>query len=372
MKPVTKGEPGLDIFAMAGASISGWLPCEKTGAGLGTRLALPYATETERDAALHLAYHPGVAYIQRADIKASFAAAHRLGCRIPVPFVIPYEFDGRMHDYYIDWIGLTTLGTLFGVEASIELFKRDAQSQAKMAAADRFFTAAGGWFGLFLPDGAVSDLRIANLLRLNAHRPTFSGYDEIAAEIEPLLLRGDPASIREIVARLGDRHGERLVGGAAWRRIALAAAEGRLLADLDTVLLDRDTPLGLLAPDLPLILPPGLPASLGERSVPQAPAPTVPVLLPGPTIDPASLPAKHRAPFERNLAAVLAMLNGDDPKLVARDAQLSPRQLRRLVGVAKIGGEEALVPYRRRRSTSVRWTRCSSSRSARCCAGDRS
>jgi hypothetical protein len=342
------GEPGLDIFAMAGKSISGWLPFTKTGAGPGSRLALPYATLTERDAALYLAFHPLVAYVQRADIKPSFAAAHRLGCRLPLPFVIPYEFDGRPHKYFIDWVGLTTGGTLFGVEASIEEFKRDAQSQTKMAAAERFFRAADGWFGLFLPAEAVSDLRIANLRRLNAHRPPFAGYDEVAPEVEALLLGLEPVSIREIAARLRDRHGERVVREATWRRIAIAAADGRLVADLDTILLDLDTPLALLAPGLPKILPPELPTSLSERTVPQVRVePAMSSVLPGPTVDPASLPARRRETFKRNLRAVVAVLNGADPKVVAREVGVSQRQVRRLVEVAKGGGEEALVPYRR-------------------------
>ncbi len=341
-------EAGLDIFSMNGKSISGWLPFAKTGNGPGSRLAVPYAAETERDAALYLAYHPGVAYLQRADIKPSFAAAHRLGCRLEVPFVIPYEFDGGMHDYYIDWVGVTTAGVLFGVEASIEEFKRDAQSRTKMAAADRFFRAQDGWFGLFLPDDAVSDRRIANLLRLNAHRPTFAGYDEIVPEVEALLLGVDPVSIRAIIAGLGDRFGERLVEATTWRRLALAAAEGRLVVDLDAVLLDRDTPVSLLPPHLPPILPPELPVSLADRSLPpEAPESDLSFVLPGPTVDPDSLLPHHREPFKRNLAAVLAVIREADAKVVAKEAGLSQRQLRRLVAAAKVGGEEAIVPYRR-------------------------
>jgi hypothetical protein len=335
---------------MAGKSISGWLPFTKTGTGPGSRLALPYAAETERDAALFLAYHPGIAYLQRADIKPSFAAAHRLGSRLPVPFIIPYEFDGGMHDYYIDWVGVTTAGALFGVEASIEEFKRDAQSLAKMAAADRFFRAEGGWFGLFLPGEAVSDLRISNLLRLNAYRPSFAGYEEIVQDVEHLLLEVEPISIRTIAGELGARHGERLVHGTAWRRIALAAAEGRLLADLDTVLLDLDTPLALLQPHLPPILPPELPVSL-----PQSPNP-LPVdvevmsgFLPGRSVDPDSLDDKHRATFMRNLRAVRDVLRGSKPDDVALRDGISRVHLRRLVAAARAGGEEALVPYRRER-----------------------
>jgi hypothetical protein len=343
---VDEAERGLDIFQLANKSISGWLPFEKTGTGPGSRMALPYTAETERDALLYLANHPRVAYVQRGDMKPSFAAAHRLGCRLEVPFVIPYEFEGRTHDYYIDWVGVTDTAALFGVEASIEEFKSDAQSRTKMAAADAFFRKQGGWYGLFLPGETISDVRVSNLLRLNAHRADFAGYDELAGLIQPLLLGPGPISIREITARLGPEHGDRLVEAASWRRIALAVAAGRLLVDLDRVLIDLDTPLSLLPPNQPAILPPRLPSGLPERPT-TVDAPGASPLLPGRTVDPASVPEHHREAFKRNLAAVLAVLRDEDAEAVARRSGLSRRQLRRLVADARAGGEEALVPHRR-------------------------
>lgn len=339
-------EPGLDIFALANRSISGWLPFEKTGTGPESRRALPYASEVERDALLYLAYHPGIAYVQRGDIKPSFAAAHRLGCRLEVPFVIPYEFEGRSHDHYIDWVGVTTNGQLFGVEASIEELKSDAQSRAKLAATEAFFREQGGWFGLFLPGETVSDLRIANLLRLNAHRVPFAAYEDLAGLIEPLLLAPEPVSIHDIVARLGGAHGGRQVEAAAWRLIAEAVAAGRLVIDLDRVLLDLDTPLALLPPELPAISPPHLPAGLPSRKVEGAPDAPI-SLLPGPTVDPASVPEQHRDEFKRNLRAVLEVLGGSDAVSAAAANGMSAVHLRRLVARARTGGEAALIPYRR-------------------------
>lgn len=341
-----ESEPGLDIFKLAGKSISGWLPFEKTGTGPGSRLALPYTAETERDALLYLANHPGVAYVQRGDMKPSFAEAHKLRCRLEVPFVIPYEFGGQTHDYYIDWVGVATGGALFGVEASIEEFKSDPQSRAKMAAAADYFRKAGGWYGLFLPGETVSDVRISNLLRLNAHRTHFAGYDDLAAVIQPLLLGVEPISIRHLVAQLGGEHGARLVEAAAWRRVALAVAAGRLVVDLDHVLLDLDTPLALLPPHMADLVPPALPPGLPERvavPLPEAPASR----LPGPTVDPETVPEQHRETFRRNLRLVLEVLNGAKLPDLAEENGLSRRQLERLVADAQAGGETALVPYRR-------------------------
>lgn len=343
---VVDPESGLDIFRMAGKSISGWLPFTKTGTGPGSRLALPYAAETERDALLYLANHPGVAYVQRGDIKPSFAAAHRLGCRLEVPFVIPYEFGGKTHDYYIDWVGVTVEAELFGVEASIEEFKNDPQSRTKMAAADAFFRKQGGWYGLFLPGETISDVRVSNLLRLNAHRADFAGYDELVSHIEPSLLETDPVSIRDLLARLGGEHGARLVEATVWRRIALAVVAGRLAVDLDHVLLDLDTPLSLLPPHVPALMPPRLPPGLPERAAGPAVDEPLP-LMPGRTVDPGSVPTQHREEFQRNVAAVLAVLGGESADSVAARVGLSRRQLRRMVADAKSGGEEALVPYRR-------------------------
>ena len=340
-----QGAPGLEIFKMAGKTISGWLPFEKTGAGPKSRLALPYATLEERDALLHLAFNPTVAYVQRGDIDKEFADAHRLGCRLPLPYVIPYMFEGREHLYYIDWVGILEGGKLFGVEASVEELKSDAQSQAKLDAAALHFRKLGGRFWLFLPT-VVNDLRTYNLQRLNAHRPSFDGYQEIAPEIERLWLATEPVSIRALVTVLAERYGERLVEAAAWRRAALAVAEGRLVVDLDSVLLGLDTPLQLLPPHMRAIVPPELPSSLDEARAAAPPVEPVPVsLLPGRSVDPESLPEKKRPGFLRNLRAVLAVLAGKDESEVAREADLSAKQVRRLVARGQAEGEEGLVPY---------------------------
>jgi hypothetical protein len=258
LAPPKVEDQGLDIFKMAGKSISGWLPYSKTAVGQGFRKALPYATLQERDALLYQAFHPLVGYTQRGDIGPSFATAHRLELKLRAPYTIPYRFDGADHDYYIDWVGLLTTGAPYGLEASIEDFKSDPQSEAKLAAATMHFKRLGGWFGLFLPT-VISDLHLFNLRRLNAYLLPFAGYDEVATEVELRLLQVEPVSIRQLVAALGSRFGERLVAESAWRRIAIAAMEGRLVVDLDAVLLDLDTPLQLLPPSMAPATPHRLP-----------------------------------------------------------------------------------------------------------------
>ncbi len=53
-----RGTPGLDIFKIAGRSISGFLPSFKTGDH--SHIRQPFTTQLEERLALYLEYHPHV------------------------------------------------------------------------------------------------------------------------------------------------------------------------------------------------------------------------------------------------------------------------------------------------------------------------
>ncbi|HET8851542.1 MAG TPA: hypothetical protein VFN02_03385 [Ktedonobacteraceae bacterium] len=71
-----RGTPGLDIFKIAGRSISGFLPSFKTGDH--SHIRQPFTTQLEERLALYLEYHPHVRTYQRGDASEAFAQARQL------------------------------------------------------------------------------------------------------------------------------------------------------------------------------------------------------------------------------------------------------------------------------------------------------
>ena len=78
------GTPGLDIFKIAGRSISGFLPSLKTGDQQQVRM--PYTTTLELKLALFLEYHPHVRSYQRGDMSVAFANAYRVVTPLGTPY----------------------------------------------------------------------------------------------------------------------------------------------------------------------------------------------------------------------------------------------------------------------------------------------
>ena len=68
---------GIDLFKIAGRSISGWVPSLKTG----TVIRQPFCSQLEERLLLWLEYHPLVASYARGDIDPQFATTYRL----PIP-----------------------------------------------------------------------------------------------------------------------------------------------------------------------------------------------------------------------------------------------------------------------------------------------
>ena len=68
---------GIDLFKIAGRSISGWIPSLKTG----STLRQPFCSQLEERLLLWLEYHPLVASYARGDVGPQWALAYRL----PIP-----------------------------------------------------------------------------------------------------------------------------------------------------------------------------------------------------------------------------------------------------------------------------------------------
>ena len=97
------GVRGIDLFKIAGESISGWIPSWKTGEIRPTRQ--PFCSLMEERLLLYLEYHPQVAWYGRGDISSAFASTYKITTPLPTPYTIDYVFEGNAHVYLPDAIG---------------------------------------------------------------------------------------------------------------------------------------------------------------------------------------------------------------------------------------------------------------------------
>lgn len=353
--PVRPGTPGLDVFKIAGASISGYVPSHKTGDRKYVRQ--PYTSTLEQRLSLYLEYHPHVRFYQRGDVSPAFANAHHLNTPLGAPYRISYTFDGKSHEYLPDYVGKLSDDSLLIAEAGRESEKSKGQALAKAEAARRLAQLKKGeyWIGT---DENLSVPRHYNLLYLHARRQAFVTYDEIAATLLKVWPWGEQRSVNEFVHRFGPHWSEIEVEAAVWKLAGDAAAEGRLLVDLTAVELSRSTPLALIAPDLPPILPDPLPSSLEEHAEAERSNELLSVhlegdtalehqgVIPGPTFDASVLEnAEDQAHFHRNVAAVTAVLRGKKQSSVAEEYQMASSTLSYLVKRTKELGQIACVPH---------------------------
>ena len=178
--PALRGQAGLDPFAIATRSISGWYYSYKAPAG--GRARQPYTSLLEHRLGLHLEYHPWVSVYQRGDLRPAWAAFHNLALPLGAPYAIGYQYEGVGHEYWPDWVGRTADGGLIIGEAGLHREKVQGRAQAKAAAARALTAILGGrhWIGT---DTILPLLRHANLVHLHGNRQDFPAYAEIAPHL---------------------------------------------------------------------------------------------------------------------------------------------------------------------------------------------
>jgi len=334
---------GIDLFKIAGRSISGWIPSLKTG----STVRQPFCSQLEERLLMWLEYHPLVTSYARGDIGPQFAETYRLPTPTHAPFAIGYTFEDKPHHYLPDAVGALATGQPFIAEAGMEDDKRGDRNLAKAEAARRLAYLQQGvfWIGT---ERRLSKRRHYNLVYLHARRKTFPAFADIAEAIASVWPWGEMAEVAEVAARLSHQFPVDLVEAAIWKVVGDSAAQGHLLLDLEQFTLSRTLPLALLPPDAPPLVPDPLPDTLlpepdtqPEASVSRAPS----VLVPGPTFDASRLPEREREHFHRNLRAVELVLAGAQQTQVAKDAGIPRSTLSRLVKRTKLLGPIACVPY---------------------------
>jgi transposase len=346
------GTPGLDVFKIAGRSISGFVHSFKTGDS--RRVRQPFTTLLEQHLALFLEYHPHVRFYQRGDASPACAAAYHLVTDLGTPYRINYVFEGKAHEYLPDFVGTLTDGGLLIAEAGRESEKSKGKALLKAEAARRLAQIKGGeyWIGT---DVNLSERRQQNWLYLHARRQPFSTFLEIAAALLQVWPYGDLRSVNELVRCLGPHWSSAEVESAIWKLAGDAAAEGRLLVDLAEIELSHKTPLALLAPESCPILPEALPSSLEEAGFDIVLAQKADegdlsldphVGIPGPTFDASALATtEDQVHFHRNLAAVQTVLAGMSLRTVSEAHGIPRATLARLVSRTRELGQIACVPH---------------------------
>jgi hypothetical protein len=166
---------GIDLFKIAGRSISGWIPSLKTG----TTIRQPFCSQLEERLLMWLDYHPLVASYARGDIGPQFATTYRLPIPQHAPFAIGYSFEDQPHEYLPDAVGTLTTGQPFIAEAGMEDDKRGDRNLAKAEAARRLARLQQGvfWIGT---ERTLTKRRHYNLVYLHARRKIFPAFAEIS------------------------------------------------------------------------------------------------------------------------------------------------------------------------------------------------
>jgi transposase len=346
------GTPGLDVFKIAGRSISGFVYSFKTGDP--RRVRQPFTTLLEQHLALFLEYHPHVRFYQRGDASLACAAAYHLVTDLGTPYRINYVFEGKAHEYLPDFVGTLIDGGLLIAEAGRESEKSKGKALVKAEAARRLAQIKGGeyWIGT---DVNLSERRHQNWLYLHARRQPFSTFPEIAAALLQVWPPGDLRSVNELVRCLGPHWSSAEVEAAIWKLAGDAAAEGRLLVDLTEVELSHETPLALLAPGSCPLLPEPLPSSLEEAGfdivltlqADEGDLSLDPDMgIPGPTFDASQLATtEEQVRFHRNLTAVQAVLARMSLRTVSEAHGIPRATLSRLVRRTRELGQIACVPH---------------------------
>ncbi len=237
---------GIDLFKIAGRSISGWIPSFKTGSAKSIRQ--PFCSQLEERLLLWLEYNPQVVSYARGDIGPPFAATYRLPIPKHAPFAIGYTFEGKPHDYLPDVVGQLQDGTTFIAEAGMEDEKRQDRNLAKAEAARCLARLQHGVYWI-ATEKTLTRARHYNLVFLHARRQTFPAFADIAQAVQEVWPWGEVASVEEIEQRLAQRWPLPLVEATIWKIVADAAARGHLLVDLHQQTLDRQLPLALLPPE---------------------------------------------------------------------------------------------------------------------------
>ncbi len=340
---VTPAVDGIDLFKIAGRSISGWIPSLKTG----ITVRQPFCSQLEERLLMWLEYHPQVVSYARGDIGPAFASAYRLPLPQHAPFAIGYAFESKPHQYLPDVVGTLTNGQLFIAEAGMEDDKRGDRNLAKAEAARRLAQLQQGsfWIGT---ERTLTKRRHYNLVYLHARRKNFPAFAEIAEALASVWPFGEMAEIAEVASRLSHQFPALLVEATIWKVVADAAAQGHLLVDLEQFTLSNHLPLALLPPGARALVPTSLPDSLEplqlEEKVPGSWR-DLSKSVPGSTFDASTLSERQREQFHRNLRAVEQVLAGATQGSIAEKEGIPRSTLGRLVKRTRQLGQIACVPH---------------------------
>ena len=262
---------GLDVLHMGDSkTIAGWIYSYKAPFGPAEQ---PCGTETELAGAYYLEYHPRVAWYQRGDTNADFNRLRCYATKWDTPFVIPYYFEDKAHEYWPDWVGEFTTGQPLIFEAGEELQKKEPE-RTKLAAARYFAQTHHGEFWLGF-SSALKGAGLYNRARLHRWRDVTPRDANLVHAIRHCWHPGARRSIEQVCDQIGKEFEGRWrpedIQAAAWKILADAVAGGHaIVEELDHAPLDLATVVTLTDPSDPIILPAlSLPDRVDDRDTVQ-------------------------------------------------------------------------------------------------------
>jgi hypothetical protein len=196
----TRGVRGVDVYKIAGVSISGTLYSFKTGDPQFVRQA--FTSHVEEWLAYYLEYHPQVLQYQRGDATPECSTSYGLPTPLGDTCPITYVWEGKVHTYLPDFVGTLTNGGLLIAEAGRYSAKRTGQELAKADAASQYAQLTGGEFWIATDEHIASQRHWhQNVVRLHTQRTSFETFEAIRDTVLDIWPWGTFQSMADLVAR---------------------------------------------------------------------------------------------------------------------------------------------------------------------------
>ncbi|WP_313560503.1 Mu transposase C-terminal domain-containing protein, partial [Ruminiclostridium cellobioparum] len=253
-------DKGLPIFTLAKDVISGWFPITKGG----KNDIIPFIGKSEEAFLLYCEFHPYILSIERADIDEKFTILYNLEkCNLS-PIIIPYEYNGKMHNYYPDFILTLKYGKTIIVELGMYDEKLNAKNLCKSLAAIDYCNKNGWEYWLITDRNILSEKRKNNLLLLKSYDKQMYKISTLQNEIYNFFKNSDKVSIEYATRLLSKDCDITTAQMATYEYIAHRAKQGRLEFDFENEKLKKDSIIKILDENEQILLPPYIHLSYDE------------------------------------------------------------------------------------------------------------
>lgn len=245
---------GLPIFTLANkARINkGWIPTSRGG----KNLTIPFIGVNEERALLYFEFRSDIMHIERADIDQYFGDKYNIYVSPHSPLIIPYQWEGKTHNYYPDYLLKLTEGRYVVAEIGDKDEKLKGANIAKALAAIEYCKERGWEYWLILDDNIMSENRFKNYLLLKSFDKEMYRNPEITDIVLSLILNSPNLTVQNIFDNLTARgFSKNAVEMAVSEFICRVAKEGKLVFDFDKDKINKLSVISILEDNIPLCIP---------------------------------------------------------------------------------------------------------------------